>query len=326
MKITAVVLTFNEERHIGRCIDNLRQAVDEIVIVDSLSTDATLEIARSHGARIVQHEWVNHAAQFNWALTQLGKNVEWVLRVDADEYLTSQLASEIKERVPILGPDVAGVYLRRRMTFQGKLIRHGGVFPIRVLRLFRLGRGQCERRWMDEHITVFGQTVDFEGELIDDNLHPLTRWIEKHNQYSSREAIEMLNLEYRFMQNDAVAQLRGGKQHQVKRWLKEFVYAKMPPGLRALTYFFYRYVVRFGFLDGTEGASFHVLQGFWYRYLVDAKIAEVKRCMASEKTGVVEAIEMVLGLRIPGSEGASLADHGPPAKRRFTATSDTSRP
>ena len=275
----------------------------DVVVVDCSSTDATLDIARAHGARVLQHAWVNHATQFNWALTQLGADTEWVLRIDADEVLTPALIEEIRTRLPGIGPEIDGVYWGRRMTFQGRLIRHGGVFPVRVLRLFRHGRGQCENRWMDEHIKVAGPTVDFAGEMIDDNLNSLTWWTDKHNRYASREAVDLLNLEYRFMPHDTVASLRGGKQAGVKRWLKERVYARLPGGFRAFAYFFYRYVLRLGFLDGQAGTAFHFLQGFWYRYLVDAKVVEVKRYMREHRVGVVEAIERVLGVQLGEGSG-----------------------
>jgi glycosyltransferase involved in cell wall biosynthesis len=297
MNLTAIILTYNEERHLARCIASLDGVADAIVVADCFSTDATLDIARAHGARIIQREWVNYAAQFNWALTQLDENTEWVLRIDADEILTSKFAAEIRTRLPELGPEIEGVNVGRRMTFQGKLIRWGGVFPVKVLRLFRYGRGQCENRWMDEHIKVAGRTVDFAGELIDDNLNSLTWWTDKHNRYASREAVDLLNLEYGFMPHDSVASLRSG-QAGVKRWVKEALYARLPGGFRAFAYFFYRYVVRLGFLDGQAGMAFHFLQGFWYRYLVDAKVAEVKRYMREQSVGVQEAIEAVLGVRV----------------------------
>ncbi|HMN13903.1 MAG TPA: glycosyltransferase family 2 protein [Bellilinea sp.] len=283
-------LAFNEELHLARCIDSVKDIADEIVVADCFSTDATLEIARARGARIIRNEWVSHATQFNWALEQLGADTDWVLRIDADEYLTPQLRDEIRARLPGLPKEVEGVHLDRRMTFQGRLIRQGGVFPVKVLRLFRHGRGRCENRWMDDHIKVAGTTVDFAGELIDDNLNTLTWWTNKHNQYASREAVDLLNLEYRFMPHDSVASLRDGGQAGAKRWLKEAVYARLPPGLRAFAYFFYRYVLRLGFLDGQAGTAFHFLQGFWYRYLVDAKVAEVKRRMAETGEGPVAAI------------------------------------
>ena len=302
MNVTAVILTFNEEQHLARCIASVQAVATDVVVVDCSSTDATLDIARAQGARVLQHAWVNHAAQFNWALTQLGADTEWVLRIDADEVLTPALIEEIRTRLPGIGPEIDGVYWGRRMTFQGRLIRHGGVFPVRVLRLFRHGRGQCENRWMDEHIKVAGPTADFAGEMIDDNLNSLTWWTDKHNRYASREAVDLLNLEYRFMPHDTVASLRGGKQAGVKRWLKERVYARLPGGFRAFAYFFYRYVLRLGFLDGQAGTAFHFLQGFWYRYLVDAKVVEVKRYMRERGVGVVEAIERVLGVQL--GEGA----------------------
>ena len=302
MNVTAVILTFNEEQHLARCIASVQAVATDVVVVDCYSTDATLDIARAQGARVLQHAWLNHAAQFNWALTQLGADTEWVLRIDADEVLTPALTEEIRTRLPGIGPEIDGVYWGRRMTFQGRLIRHGGVFPVRVLRLFRHGRGQCENRWMDEHIKVAGPTADFAGEMIDDNLNSLTWWTDKHNRYASREAVDLLNLEYRFMPHDTVASLRGGKQAGVKRWLKERVYARLPGGFRAFAYFFYRYVLRLGFLDGQAGTAFHFLQGFWYRYLVDAKVVEVKRYMRERGVGVVEAIERVLGVQL--GEGA----------------------
>ncbi len=298
MTLTAIILTFNEECHLARCIASVQGLATDILVVDCFSTDATLAIAREHGVRVIQRPWVNYATQFNWALTQLDADSEWVLRLDADEVLTPALVEEFQARLPTLGPEFDGVYCGRRMTFQGRLIRHGGVFPVRVLRLFRYGRGQCENRWMDEHIKVTGPTVDLQGEIIDDNLHALTWWTAKHNSYASREAVDLLNLEYGFMPHDTVASLRGGHQAGVKRWLKERVYARLPGGLRAFVYFFYRYVIRLGFLDGQAGTAFHVLQGFWYRYLVDAKVAEVRRYMAASGCDVVEAIEQILQIRI----------------------------
>ena len=244
------------------------------------------------------HPFVTQATQFNWALTQLDADTDWVLRIDADEYLTPELAAEIRARLPTVGPEVDGIFFVRRMTFQGRLIRHGGVFPIRVLRLFRYGRGECENRWMDEHIKVAGATLEFKGELIDDNMNSLDWWTDKHNRYASREAVDLLNLEYGFMPHDSVAILRGGSQAGLKRWLKEVVYARLTGGFRAFAYFFYRYVFRFGFLDGRAGSAFHFLQGFWYRYLVDAKVAEVRRYMRDRNCDVTTAIEKVLGIRI----------------------------
>ena len=298
MKVVAVILTFNEEQHLGRCIQSLQGVVDQVVVVDCYSTDATIQIASAAGAKVLQNRWKNYATQFNWGLEQLDSDTNWVLRIDADEYLTAELASEIKSRLAQLPPAVAGVYLPRHMVFQGKIIRYGGIFPVKVLRLFRYGFGSCEQRWMDEHIKVNGSSIEFSGELIDHNLNSLSWWTEKHNGYASREVIDLLNLQYQFMVLESVADPFGGTQVGVKRWIKESMYTRLPGGFRALVYFLYRYVLRLGFLDGRAGANFHVLQGFWYRFLVDSKLAEVKRYMVEHSVGVEVAIEKVLRIKV----------------------------
>jgi glycosyltransferase involved in cell wall biosynthesis len=298
IKLVAIILTFNEAKHLPRCLDSLTGVADEVLIVDCYSNDDTLLIAKAHGAKVVQKDWINHANQFNWGLTKLGSDTDWILRIDADEYLTSEFREEILVKLPLVDTNVDGIYCARYMTFQGRMIRYGGVCPIRVLRLFRYGRGECENRWMDEHIKVEGYTINFTSGIIDDNLNSLTWWTDKHNKYASREVIDLLNIEYAFMPRDSIASLKGGNQASVKRWLKEMVYARLPTGIRAFTYFFYRYVLRLGFLDGREGASFHFLQGFWYRYLVDAKLVEVKRHKRVYNVSIEAAIERVLGIKI----------------------------
>lgn len=298
MTLTVVILTKNEERHIERALGSVASIADRYFVVDSGSTDRTMELARTNGASVLENPWENHATQFNWALDQLPADTEWVLRLDADEIVTEPLAAEIARKLPTFEKEIAGVYISRRMTFLGRPIRWGGVFPIRVLRIFRHGKGRCENRWMDEHILVEGDTARFQGELLDDNLNPLTWWTEKHNGYASREVVDLLNLEHGFMAHETVADLRGGQQAGVKRWLKERVYARLPGGFRAFAYFVYRYVLRLGFLDGKEGTAFHVLQGFWYRYLVDMKLHEVKTYMRVHDADVLDAIRDVLGITI----------------------------
>ena len=302
MKISAVILTFNEEKHLRRCIESLGGVAGEVLVVDCFSTDATRDIARQMGAQVLENTWINHSSQFNYALGEVADDVDWVLRIDADEYLTPGLAEEIRVRLATIPPDVHGVYLPRRMTFMGRMIRHGGVFPVKVMRLFRRGTGRCETRWMDERIKVSGKTTSFNHELIDDNLNPLSWWVDKHNDYASREVVDLLNLEYGFLSRDTVASLPDRSRASMRRWLKDNVYAHLPGGFRAFAYFIYRYVFRLGFLDGREGSAFHVLQGFWYRYLVDAKLAQVKRYMQLNGCPAQEAISRVLGMETPRPE------------------------
>ncbi len=311
MNVTVIVLTKNEEQHIARCLRSVRAFASHVLVVDSGSTDRTVDIARAEGAEIRVNAWVNHAVQLNWGIAQVPKQTDWIMRLDADEVVQPELAREIAERLPTLGGDVGGVYVPRRMTFMGRPIRWGGVFPVRILRIFRNGKGRCENRWMDEHIVVAGRSVDFSGEIIDDNRNPLSWWTEKHNAYASREVVDLLNREFGFMSDETGAGLQHGRHTGLKRWLKEHIYMRTPGGLRAFLYFVYRYVFRLGLLDGREGAAFHVLQGFWYRYLVDAKLYEVKKHMREHQVDAVTAIRDVLKIEIAAATKASAVKNAP---------------
>ena len=299
MKLTVIILTYNEELHLARCLESALQLTSNIVVVDCFSTDRTVEIAQSFGASVLQRAWDgSHSTQVNWALDQLSQlpiQTEWVMRIDADEVLTLELVEQIKEALAKADPKTKGISCIRKITFQGKLIRFGGVGKNRVMRLFRYGFGQSESRWMDEHIKVEGQTIALSGAMIDDNLRSLAWWIEKHNGYSNREAVDLLNLEYQFAQQNSVAAL-SNSSIGLKRWIKENIYAKLPGGARSLAYFTWRYVFMLGFLDGSRGTQFHFFQALWYRYLVDCKVAEVKRYMKEHQVSASVAVKNVLGI------------------------------
>tara|TARA_B110000977_G_scaffold201385_1_gene295730 strand:- start:1435 stop:2337 length:903 start_codon:yes stop_codon:yes gene_type:complete len=294
MCLTVIILTYNESCHIERAIASARAVADRIVVIDSGSDDDTVSLAISSGAKVLYNPWKNHATQFNWALSTLPSDTVWVLRLDADEIISEKLVQQIQDTLPELSTNIEGIYLSRRMTFLGKKIRWGGIFPVRILRLFRHGSGFCEQRWMDEHIVVSGPCADFSGEILDDNMRALGWWIHKHNKYASYEVIELLNLEYGFLTKELIAEQDIMRQAGFKRWIKEQVYARLPWGIRAFVYFFYRYILRLGFLDGREGAAFHVLQGFWYRYLVDVKLYEVHQYMKLHNVDAITAIWNVL--------------------------------
>lgn len=298
MILTALILTHNEAIHIGRCIESILPLTASILVVDSGSTDDTPAIATRYGAQVLSHTWRNYATQFNWGLDQVSRESDWILRIDADEVMSSELASQLRDLLPTLGAGVAGVLVNRRMAFMGKPIRFGGMFPTSMVRVFRKGRGSCENRWMDEHIKVDGECVTVRGEILDDNRNSLTWWTTKHNSYSNREAVDILNGEYGFIRQESISALGSRREADTKRWIKENIYNRLPTGIRAFAYFFYRYVLRLGFLDGKEGAAFHVLQGFWYRYLVDCKVLEVKRHMQAHGSDPVTAIREVLGIDV----------------------------
>jgi len=262
MSLAILILTRNEEEHIERCIASVRSFAKEAFVVDSYSTDRTAKLAESAGAKVYRNSFVNHAAQLNWGLDNIPLATDWVMRLDADEYATPELADEIAASLDTLPDDVSGLYVTRRVYFMGKWIRHGGYYPTRLLRIWRRGRGRCEQRWMDEHIQLAaGRTITLRNDIVDDNRHGLTSWIDKHNHYATREAAEVLSARHGFAKLGGVEPKCFGTQEQRKRWVKERLYARLPLGLRAILYFTLRYFVRGGFLDGYPGLVFHVLQG-----------------------------------------------------------------
>ncbi|TDS13734.1 glycosyltransferase family 2 protein [Sphingobacterium paludis] len=277
-QITTVILTYNEEKHIQRCIENAKRFSETIFLVDSFSSDRTKEIAESMGAIVYQNKWENnYARQLNWGLDNLPIKTPWVFRLDADEYLSDALIDEIHEKFPTMADNISGVVMERKMIFLGKVINRGNV-QWNMLRLFKYGKGICEERWMDEHIVLTeGKSVQWKNCFYDDNLNPLGWWISKHNGYSIREAVDLLNIELNFLpENNSHLSAEMSKDAEDKR-LKKQRYARMPLFWRSFSYFIYRYFFKLGFLEGKEGFLWHTMQGLWYRSLVDAKVYEVKK-------------------------------------------------
>jgi glycosyltransferase involved in cell wall biosynthesis len=296
--IAAIILTKNEELHIERCINSIRSIADYILVVDSGSDDSTVSIATNCGASVLENHWINYATQFNWALGNLPSGISWVLRIDADEVMLPELSDEIIKKLPKLSDHVVGVNFTRLISFQGDIVKFGSLSKSKVLRLFRNGAGFCEIRWMDEHIKVNGEILSFDGVIVDENKKSLSWWIQKHNSYASREAVDLLNLEYLLSGHDSVASvMTHGKAGRV-RWVKEKIYRYLPTRFRSFVYFFVRYFILFGFLDRRGASDFHILQGFWYRYLVDAKVREVKRYAKVNGVELKKSIEIVLDIKL----------------------------
>lgn len=296
--ITAIVLTFNEEKHIGRCLESLRDAVDRIVVVDCFSTDETRSIAARLGAEVVTHAWVNHSAQLNWALDTISVSTDWILRIDADEVLLTQYATVLPSLLARLPKTVSGVSIKRRIHFLGQWIRYGGIYPNRTLRIWRTGRGRYESRWMDEHMMVNGDIAHLDVDVADINLNGVTWWVDKHNRYASREVIDILT---RSGKCGSKNEVMDGRSRRI-RWLKETLYLRIPRGLRAFLYFSYRYFIRFGFLDGWRGFAFHALQAFWYRLLVDIKLDEIETVMKGSGLTLAEAARDGLAIDLKAPE------------------------
>ncbi|MBK9099377.1 MAG: glycosyltransferase family 2 protein [bacterium] len=298
--ITLIILTFNEEKQIERCIRSVKEICDEIFIIDSFSTDSTVRIAESMGAKVFQKEWMNnHARQFNWGLENLPIKTEWVLRLDADEYLTPELSNEITQKLSTLNKAISGVILKRRVYFMDRWIKHGGYYPTYLLRLWRYNSGKYEERWMDEHVKLeHGRTITFQNDIVDDNLNNLTWWTDKHSNYATREAIDLLNIKYKFLTSVSINAELSQHQDKRKRWLKENFYTYLPLFLRPFLYFIYRYIFRLGFLDGIPGLIWHFLQGFWYRFLVDAKVYDIELIVRKENKSIPEVIKEYYGIEL----------------------------
>lgn len=302
--IAAIILTYNEEKHIERCIRSIRGVCEEIFVIDSMSTDRTEELAMKAGAtQVLKNPWKNYATQFNWGLEHAPITAEWVWRIDADEYVEEKLTkamietinSEMMQAKSGEEPSVNGIYVRKRIDFLGRPLRHGGWYPQYHLKLFRRGHGACENRWMDEHIRLTdGETVtiDIKGaDQVDANFNDLTWWIAKHNSYATREMVDMLMIEYGMDDeaNEIEPKLLGSAP-QRKRWLK-LRYVKSPLFVRPFLNFVLRYFLRLGFLDGKEGLMWHFMQGWWYRFLVDAKIWETKKRLGWDREKIMSWIK-----------------------------------
>ena len=284
LDLTVIILTFNEQLHIRRCLERISPVVKDVFIIDCFSTDKTLEIAGEYNnVRILQNKWVNYATQFNWGLEHADIKTKWVLRLDADEYLTPELVEELEHKLPALSADVTGVVFPLRRVFLGRTIRRG-MPVIKLMRLFQYGKASSEVRMMDEHIQLTeGHSVDFENEFADDNLNNLSWWTQKHVGYAIREAVDLLDMEYDLTGSAKSDEGKQLNEQALAKRMRKHKYARQPLFWRSFAYFCYRYFFRLGFLEGKEGFLWHFLQGWWYRTLVDAKVLEIKRACGDDK-------------------------------------------
>ena len=281
LDITTVILTYNEELHIRRCLENVCGFSRRVIVVDSPSTDRTVEICNEfENVEVVVHQYPgNQAAQFNWALDNLKIDTEWVLRMDADEYLLPELVDELQRRIPSMPLDITGIEFKRRHIFMDKWVKHG-IYPVIILRMFRNGVGRYDNRLMDEHIVLMkGKSMVFEHDFCDHSLIPIDDYCRKHINYASREAWEVLSGVYD-LSNHIDSSHSLGEQAQSKHQKKDR-YNKLPLFWRSFSYFLFRYIIKLGFLDGKAGFAFAFFQGWWYRTLVDAKIYEARKWLGA---------------------------------------------
>lgn len=279
--IAAIILTYNEEIHIERCIRSAQRVCREVWVIDSYSTDQTCQIAEEMGAHVVQHPFENQAKQFNWAIDTLDIKTEWIWRIDADEIIEDSLVHLAKAGMPTTtaeGEPVNGIYVNKKIIFMDRPLLHGGWYPAPQIKIVRRGYGRSEDKLMDEHLVVTsGATISWNGDQTDWNLKPLDWWWEKHRGYAKREA-KMQCLEKSKTAEIAGVEVNGrlfGTNAEFKRWMKN-LYSHCPRYLRAVVYFVSRYFFMFGFLDGYAGWYWHTRQGLMYRWMVDREIGKLK--------------------------------------------------
>jgi glycosyltransferase involved in cell wall biosynthesis len=254
--------------------------VEHIVVVDSGSTDRTVEIARDYGAQMLVHPFETHNRQWQWALRNLPEIAsEWILGLDADQRVTPELAAEICETLEGGAEGVEGFYIRRRQVFRGRWIRHGGYYSKYLLKLFSRKRVYFnDAELVDHHFYVPGPTRLLHHDLIEDNCkeNDITFWIQKHCRYAALMAQEeFCRRQIRGRSpNRTVRPDLFGSPDQKSLWLKN-LWNRLPLYVRPWLYFFYRYVLRLGFLDGRQGLVFHFLQACWFRFMVDTYLDEM---------------------------------------------------
>ena len=273
-KVTVIILTYNEEVNLQAALKSVVGWAAQILVVDSYSNDETLKIAENCGVSAHQNPWTDWATQRNWALDNLPIRNEWVLFLDADERVTAELAEEIGETLRNVRNDVNGFYINRRFVFLGRELRHGGYNPNWVLRLVRRNKTRVLPAGDSEYFKVEGTTSKLKSFMIHEDKKDLSFFIDKHNKICKLAANRLFNRERISTEHKKRSYALEGKR---RVWLKESILNKLPLFLRPFFLFGYKYIFRLGFLDGKEGLIYYFLHDFWYPFLVDAKILEIKK-------------------------------------------------
>jgi glycosyltransferase involved in cell wall biosynthesis len=269
--VSVIIPTRNEELNLHQTLATVLDWADQVFVFDSFSDDRTPEIARESGVSVVQRKFDNFAAHKNWALDNLPIRNQWILFLDADERLTPELRDEISG---VVFHEVApnGYYLARKNYFMGQWIRHGGMYPDWQLRLLRRGKGRYEERIVHEHIIVEGSAAYLKNPLEHNDFKGLGRWFDRHNHYTTMEAIEVRRvLEGAPSRRIRASLLSRGPERT--RTVKEFAYRYLP--CRAFSVFVWMYFIRGGFLDGRIGFRYCLLKAF-VDYQTSLKVIELQ--------------------------------------------------
>ena len=269
MNISVLILTLNEEINIAACLDTLSWS-DDIVVLDSVSQDATTRLASARGARVLQRPFDNWAAHQNWAVRTIEFRYPWVLYLDADERCSPELRDEVLARA-VPGAPESAFRVRRKDFYMGKWLRHAQLYPTWLVRVFRPQMIRYERL-VNPIAVVDGPVGELDGHLLHYPFsHGVTHWIARHNNYSDFEARELLKV--RSGASKAFVNPFCSDPNARRRALKDLFF-RLPA--RPLAKFVYYYVLRRGFLDGRPGLTYSTLQAI-YEYMIDCKYRELRR-------------------------------------------------
>lgn len=284
--LSVLILTKDEEANIRACLESLGWC-DDIVVLDSESADRTVDIAESYGARVYTHPFLGFGRQRNWALTHIPFKHDWVLMLDADERVTEELVKEIARRLSAAPSDLVGMYVRRRFLYWGRWLKRSNEYPVWILRLVHKDRVRFENDGHGEKPRFIGRVLRVDAPLIDCDLKPIEAWFERHNRYSSAEALaEHERRRSKWQSSHEATPLRVWGKHL----------AAHLPG-RPLWYFLYSYLIRGGFLEGTRGFYYCYMKSV-YHAMIQIKKFDIKmRQKSPTDGGVVSRI-------VPGRGGS----------------------
>jgi glycosyltransferase involved in cell wall biosynthesis len=284
--IGILILSYNEELHLERCIVNAKKLSDQIFVVDSFSTDNSISILKKHNVEYLKHPFKTHAKQINIGIEHFPFPVKWLFRLDCDEYLSDDLIKEIKAKIENSEENsYNGFFIQRKVNFLHGILHYGMINPIWLLRLWKRADGKCNDLWMDEKIELANpKTARLNGLLYDHNLNDLTWWIQKHNHYATREAYEILRQKY-YLHSPQETETQDRRVVQSKK-----LYNQFPIFVRPFVLFIYAYFIKLGFLDGKRGLIWNFLQVFWYRFLVDVKVFEFENKFQYNSQIIIEKL------------------------------------
>lgn len=271
-----IIITYNEELHLPRLLNSIKGLNAQTFVLDSGSTDKTVEICSQYGVTVAQNVFENHPKQWHHALNCFTITTPWVICLDADQIVSPELIVQLQHFKNENFTHINSIYFNRKNIFKGRWLKYGGYYPFYLLKMFRYKIGFSDlNENMDHRFIVPGKSVIWKnGHIIEENLkeNNISFWLNKHNKYSDLVADEEIERIHE-LRNQTLTPNFFGTPDERTASLKK-LWWKLPLYLRPILYFLYRMIFKLGFLDGKQGIIFHFLQAFWFRLIVDIKIEE----------------------------------------------------